>query len=93
MESLYWHGVTISFICHSCKKVSVEKMAMSSPTLDRAAINREINSQILVCQLCKTPLLNGTEVSVNVQPDGPQRLKDLGFPVPAEFLTPPDSKK
>lgn len=53
---------------------------------------REIHSQILVCQRCKIPLLNGNEVAVNVQPDTPRRLRDVGFPVPDDFLSPPDTK-
>lgn len=92
MKELYWFGVTISFICHSCKQQSTERLAMSYHTLDQAAIMREIHSQILVCQRCKIPLLNGNEVAVNVQPDTPRRLRDVGFPVPDDFLSPPDTK-
>ena len=77
----YWFGVTLTFTCPACHKISIEKMALNAGTQDRALIMQSINRQKLSCQLCKKPLTDGVDVSVNVQPASLEELKKLGLDI------------
>jgi hypothetical protein len=82
MAELFWFGATVRFLCKSCKRTSAENMALSSDRQDPTSINRVINSQKLICQLCGEPPLDGTSIDVHVELGTPERLRALGYPVP-----------
>jgi RNase P subunit RPR2 len=79
----FWFGVTFTFVCPHCKKASQEKAAINSTTNSADKLQRSINQQKLVCQKCKTPLIDGIEVSVQIVPGTPESLLEKGFlPLP-----------
>jgi hypothetical protein len=82
MDHPYWFGVTFTFSCPVCKKLSAEKAAVNSPTIDSAKIRERLDWESLRCKHCHAPLANGVNVVVDVLPGTLEYLKAAGFPFP-----------
>ena len=78
----YWFGVTYTFTCPACRKLSSEKAGLNSPTGDLGKLRQRPDRQELKCQNCQTPLPNGVDVVVDLKPGTLQSLKAKGFPFP-----------
>jgi hypothetical protein len=78
----YWFSAVIKFDCASCGNTSAEKMAVSSPLPEVAAVRSAIESQSLSCQICDAALAQGTPVDLEVRPSTLADLKRLGLLVP-----------
>jgi RNase P subunit RPR2 len=84
MADLYWFAVTVRFLCPACHRTSAELMSVSSPNLNVDAITQKVNREKWICQICKAPLIDGVEVSVNVQQSTPDQLRKMGLHIPAD---------
>jgi hypothetical protein len=82
MQELFWFGITYSFTCPKCKKLSTEKAVISSPTDNRQQIEEVINREKLRCKLCSALPSQGHQIAVHVQPGTLEELKSRGYPVP-----------
>lgn len=79
---MYWFGATFTFACPICRKLSEKKSTVSSPTDDPKKVIAQLSHEKLACVHCKTPMLYGTPVDVDVQGGTPESLRELGFPTP-----------
>jgi hypothetical protein len=74
----HWFSAVIRFNCPSCRRISAEKMAVSSPVADADAVKTAIENQSLSCQLCNTALEEGTPIGLDVRPSTPVDLERIG---------------
>jgi hypothetical protein len=82
MTPLFFFGITFSFACPTCKKLSVEKAAADSPANDPEKLKQRLEKESLKCQNCKSPVPDGTQVAVDVQLGTLESLSQAGFPFP-----------
>ena len=93
MSELFWFGITVRFTCQLCKQVSIERIAMSNIRSDVQPLIEELHKQTLTCQKCKLPIVIGTDVEIFGLPGRPEQLKQKGFPVPLDALSPAPDKQ
>lgn len=89
MRGLYFYGVTMAFVCQKCGKQSIEKAVLSHTSSKRVEIDKKIEERLWFCQQCGFPLIQGTQVTINVDFGTPKDLKSKGFPVSPEDLSLP----
>lgn len=90
MRRLFFYGVTMSFTCQKCRKKSTEKAVVSHTSSKQQEINGKIEERLWFCQQCGFPLVQGTQVSINVEFGTPPDLKAKGYPVsPEDVALPP----
>jgi hypothetical protein len=86
MTKPYWFAVKAEFTCPNCKKLSTEILYVNASSPDPTPIAQGVSTQNMVCQLCKTPLVTGVHVSLNVLPVTLAQAKAAGFKPPADLL-------
>jgi len=75
----HWYGVTYTFTCPQCHRISEEKAAVNSPTSDLVQLQQSINRHCPVCQECAASAVVGTEVTVLLVVATPQSLLENGY--------------
>jgi hypothetical protein len=85
MAKPYWFGVTYTFDCPQCSKVSSEKVAVNSDTNEPEKVNAALKRERLFCQNCSAPLQGKAKVMVNVQPGTLEQLRKADFPLPEDL--------
>ena len=63
-------------------------MPLAAEEPDPTAINKVLSQQKLSCQLCKTPLAQGTSVSFDVKPTTLEAIRKSGLRLPEIFDSP-----
>lgn len=79
----------MAFTCQKCGKPSNEKAIVSHTRSKREDIDKKIEGRLWLCQQCRFPLIQGTEVRITVEFGTPQDLKAKGYPVSPEDLALP----
>lgn len=82
MELLFFFGITFSFVCPVCHKLNIEKAGAGCPTDDPEKLKQRLAMEGLKCRNCKSPLPDGTQATIDVQPGTLESLKKAGFPFP-----------
>lgn len=75
----HWFGVTYTFTCPSCHRVSEEKVVVNSPSDDPGQLQQSVNRHRVICQRCAELVSAGTEVTVHLIPSTPASLFENGY--------------
>lgn len=78
---MFWFGVTFTFACPVCHKLSEQRETLVSPTGDPKDISPRLGQERLCCSHCKTPLIYGNPVDVEIEGGTPESLRESGFPL------------
>jgi len=84
MHHPYWFGVTYSFRCPFCCKLTTEREVVNSPSTDMVEVIKLSNYKNLKCLHCKKPLQDGISATVDLKPATLESLRAEGFPVPPD---------
>jgi hypothetical protein len=83
MDRPHWFGVDISFECPSCKHPSEGKLALSvTVPNDYSSLREFMGQERLMCCNCHQEPSLGVQVRVQFHADTPEKLKQLGYPLP-----------
>ena len=89
MRRLFFYGVTMTFTCQRCVKQSTEKAVVNHTSSKQHEVEEKIYERLWLCQECGIPIIQGTDVTINVEFGTPPGLKAKGYPVSPEDLALP----
>jgi hypothetical protein len=84
----HWFLCIAEFTCPECDGNSKEIIPLAVEKPDPAAINKILSQQNLFCQLCKKPVVQGTSVSLSVEPTTLEAIRTSGLKLPEVFDSP-----
>jgi hypothetical protein len=84
MSHPFWFGVTYTFSCPLCHKMSIEEAGVNFPTDEVGKLSQRIDYESLNCQHCRNPLQTGVHVAVDIRSGTRESLMADGFPFPPD---------
>jgi transcription elongation factor Elf1 len=84
MSKEHWFAVKATFTCPKCNKTSSEVLYANASKPDPTPIALGVQRQSMSCQLCKSLLADGVQVSLSVLPVTLEQAKAAGFKPPSK---------
>ena len=81
MEAAKWTGVTLSYVCPSCRKPDRQMFVFEEATYDRTILSKA-SDKLAPCRRCHLILPKAIPLHTDIIVGTLEQLRNQGFPIP-----------